>query len=94
MYYYNVVFEFDPEKSQQNLEKHGISFEEARVLWAEFGVEKEGRWGAEVRWIRIGIWNGKFYSCIYTERHGAIRLISVRREPCPGRKALRGEVKK
>lgn len=79
MYPYSISFEFDPEKSRRNLEKHGICFEAAKEFWSVMGVEKESRRGVEVRWIRIGLWEGKFYSCIYTRRHGAIRLISVRR---------------
>ena len=28
-----MVFEFDPERSESNKEKHGIDFSEAQVLW-------------------------------------------------------------
>jgi len=30
-----MVFEFDPDKSQANLEKHGIDFEQAQTLWRD-----------------------------------------------------------
>lgn len=28
-----TAFQYDPEKSQSNLEKHGIDFEQAQALW-------------------------------------------------------------
>lgn len=79
MYHYNILFEFDPEKSRQNLEKHGISFEEAKVFWTVPGVHRDTFSSTESRWIRISPWEGKFYTCVFTVREGRIRIISVRR---------------
>lgn len=79
MYYFNIVFEFDADKSRLNLQKHGISLEEARELWLAPGVELEARSSTEPRWMRISVWRGKYYSCFYTIREGRIRLISARR---------------
>ena len=33
MYYIDMEFEWDPEKSKSNLKKHGISFEEAKEIF-------------------------------------------------------------
>ena len=72
-------FEYDHGKSTQNLQKHGISFEEAKALWVVPALTLEGKNIEEVRFIRIGRLKGKFYSCIYTLRGEKIRLISARR---------------
>lgn len=72
-------FEYDAQKSEANLKKHGISFDEARRLWLVPGVEVQGRTMDELRFLRVGKLEGKFCSCIYTLRGGKIRLISGRR---------------
>jgi len=33
-----VRFEFDSKKSRLNWERHGIDFEDAQALWAEFHI--------------------------------------------------------
>lgn len=33
-------FEYDPEKSLQNKQKHGIDFEEAQMLWLDEEAER------------------------------------------------------
>lgn len=79
MYYYGIKFEFDPEKSNANLQKHGISLEDARGLWLVPGVEAAAKTEDELRFLRIGRIHGKFFTCIFTLRGQCIRLISVRR---------------
>lgn len=74
-----MEFEYDPLKSEANKAKHGISFEEAREMWAELGVELPGRKGYEARVLRISVLRNLFYTCIYTLREGRVRIISVRR---------------
>ncbi len=72
-------FEFNPEKSAANLEKHGLSLEAAKQLWTVPAVEVEARTVDERRFLRIAKVNEKFYSCVFTVRSDAIRLISARR---------------
>ena len=72
-------FEFNPSKSEANRTKHGISFEEARELWAVFGIERIVTSDPEVRWIRVGLWREKFYTAVYTLRDERVRIISTRR---------------
>ena len=74
------MFEFDPEKSEANLAKHGIDFEAAQALWLQPRfVEGPAQWPGEERWMRVAKLNGKVWSAIFVVRDGRIRLISVRR---------------
>ena len=86
-------FEYDNEKSTQNLQKHGISFEEAKALWIVPALTLEGKNIEEVRFIRIGRLKGKFYSCIYTVRYEVIRLISARRSRAEEEKIYKERIK-
>lgn len=73
-------FEFDPDKSAENKRKHGIDFEEARALWADFSlVEIPALTSDELRWLLIGKIEEKHWSAVVTRRGENIRLISVRR---------------
>ena len=48
-------FEYDPDKSQSNKEKHGIDFQEAQALWADLDlVEIRARTDDEPRYMVIG----------------------------------------
>ena len=73
-------FEFDPRKSQANLEKHGIDFIAAQALWGDPALlEITARPADEPRWLVIGRIQGKHWSAVITRRGQATRLISVRR---------------
>ena len=74
-----MKFEYDHQKSVLNKSKHGITLEEAKELWLVPAVEIEARTADEPRFMIIGKVNERFYSCIYTIRGSAIRLISARR---------------
>ena len=75
----SIIFEYDSKKSEANREKHRIGLGEAKELWLAIGVEVKARTVDEPRFLRIGKLKGKLYSCVYTVRGNAIRLISVRR---------------
>jgi uncharacterized DUF497 family protein len=77
MHYFNIKFEYDLKKSQMNYEKHGISFEDVRILWLVAGVEIAAKTEGEPRFLRIGKIGGKFFSCVFTMREDHIRLISL-----------------
>ncbi len=69
-----------PIKSAENKRKHGIDFEEARVLWADSGlVEIPARTTDEARWLLVGKIDQKYWSAVITRRGENVRLISVRR---------------
>ncbi len=75
-----IHFEFDPTKSQKNLEKHGIDFQEAQRLWNDPNLlEIAAKSDDEPRFLLIGVIDDKHWSAVVTHRNGAIRLISVRR---------------
>lgn len=73
-------FEYDPDKSAENKRKHGIDFEEAQALWADFAlVEIPARVTDEPRWVMIGKIRQKHWSAVITRRGDNVRIISVRR---------------
>ena len=73
-------FEYDENKSLSNKQKHGIDFEEAKILWDDDRmVELTASYEDEERFINIGKINTKFYTVITTMRNGKIRIISARR---------------
>ncbi len=75
-----MPFEWDPQKSIANKEKHGIDFASAKRLWSdERRVEIHAPHPVEDRWILIGKKDDKLWTAIYTLRGNAIRVISVRR---------------
>ena len=75
-----MKFEYDHNKSATNKLKHGISLDDARVLWFVPHIEVAAKTLDEPRFMIIGKIMDKFYSCIYTTRGiDTIRLISARR---------------
>ena len=73
-------FEFDPVKSASNKNKHGINFEEAKVLWNDPRLlEIAATSMDEPRFLLIGRIAGKHWSAIITYRGEKVRIISVRR---------------
>lgn len=73
-------FEFDPNKSAANKQKHGIDFVEAQDLWTDVDrVEIPARTADEPRAVVIGMIRGKHWSAVITHRGKNIRIISVRR---------------
>ena len=75
-----MLFEFDPKKSQANLLKHGIDFEQAQTLWRDpGGLYVPAKHPQESRKLWIAAREGKLWTAIYTERAGKTRIISVRR---------------
>ena len=73
-------FEYDPKKSESNLEKHGIDFEQAQELWQDSElIEISVKTIDEPRSLVVGKLNKKHWSAIITYRNSNIRIISVRR---------------
>lgn len=73
-------FEYDPQKSQSNLEKHGIDFESAQDLWQDADlIEVSAKTSDEPRSLIIGKIGNKHWSAVITRRTPSIRIISVRR---------------
>ena len=73
-------FEFDQKKSNSNLEKHGIDFIDAQLLWFDTDLlEIPAKTEDEPRFLVIGRINGKHWSAVITYRDSRVRIISVRR---------------
>ncbi len=75
-----TVFEYDENKSQSNLAKHGINFIEAQNLWDDPNLlEIPAKTQDEQRFMVVAKINNKNWSGVITYRDQNIRLISVRR---------------
>lgn len=75
-----MIYEYDENKSLSNKQKHGIDFEEAKLLWKDDRMlEIETSYEDEVRFINIGRIGTKFYTIVTTYREDNIRIISARR---------------
>ena len=73
-------FEFDPEKSKANFDKHGIDFKSAQEIWLDSSVlEIPANISEEPRYLVIGQIESKYWSAVVTYRNEKIRIISVRR---------------
>lgn len=75
-----MEFEFDPNKSIANRDKHGVDFEQALRLWLDpYRVEIPARTVDEPRSLVIGRIDDTYWSAVVTARGDNIRIISVRR---------------
>lgn len=73
-------FEFDPQKSDSNKNKHGIDFIDAQELWSDIDLlEIPAKKTDELRFLIIGKIDEKHWAGIITYRNDNIRIISVRR---------------
>lgn len=73
-------FEWDENKNDINIKKHGLSFEQAKALWNDdFGLKLHLDFDDEDRFAIIGKMNDKIWTAIVTIRDNNIRIISVRR---------------
>ena len=71
-------FEWDAEKRQANLAKHGIDFTGAIGIFAGTIVEKPSVKSDEVRWKATGYSRNEPITVIYTWRGRKRRIISAR----------------
>ena len=78
MYQFNIEFEYDADKSEANWLKHGVSLEEAKLLWIGSGAELPSSYPNETRWLRVGTIADKIFTCIFTYREKKVRMISLR----------------
>ena len=82
--------EWNIDKAAQNMKKHGVSFEDAELVFYDSGrIEAyDGREDyGEDRWATIGLAYSSLLYVIYTVRHEeTIRLISARKANAQERK--------
>ena len=75
-----MKFEYDLNKSNFNLDKHKIDFEEAQKLWEDSTLlEIPAKTTDEPRFVVIGLCNEKHWTAVITYRDEIVRIISVRR---------------
>ena len=76
-----MEFEYDPVKSEANLVKHGIDFEEAQELWGDPGMiqARSQHPCGEERIVAIAQLGGSCWTAVFTVRGHRVRIISVRR---------------
>ena len=76
-------FEWDEEKANANLRKHGISFDEAATVFLDpfsITIPDPDHSIDELRYVDIGISEkGGVLIVVYTERDVRIRIISCRK---------------
>lgn len=88
-----MELEWDAAKAALNLQKHGVAFEDAELVFYDAGrIEVyDGREDyAEDRWATIGLAYSAVLYVVYTVRHEeTIRLISARKANANERKKYR-----
>jgi hypothetical protein len=81
-------FEWDPDKREANLRRHGVDFVDAAEVFAQPHLAMPSPRGEEEREVAIGLlpargvpeaWSGRLSTVVYVRRVGAIRIISARR---------------
>jgi len=93
-----LLFEWDPDKAKQNIETHGISFDEAStafgdtlslVIYDPLHSEKEDRF------VLIGnSHKGRLLVVVHTDRGNYVRLISARKATKKERKQYEENAKR
>ena len=74
-------FEWDEAKNRLNIEKHGVSFEQAALIFDGFTVDRiDSRFDyGESRELSIGLLEGvAVLVVVHTDRDGVCRIISAR----------------
>lgn len=74
-------FEWDENKNEQNLSKHGIDFSDAHLVFENpilARVDERFDYG-EKRWIALGKLETVIVVVVFTKRRDNIRIISIRK---------------
>ena len=77
-----LQFEWNPEKAQRNIEKHGISFAEAVTVLGDplsYTFDDPDHSDEEARFLTVGLTaTGKLLVVSHTDRQDRVRIISAR----------------
>lgn len=76
-----MEFEFDIEKNDKNIAKHGFKMESALLLFSgnhSVIIDNRDTYG-EIRKIAYGYIEGRECVCVYTDRENSRRIISLRK---------------
>ncbi len=73
-------FEWDEAKAIANYAKHGVSFEQARLVFNDvFAIEERDHRAGEERFVITGMAADVLIFVVYAERGDRVRIISARR---------------
>jgi uncharacterized DUF497 family protein len=81
------AIEWNEDKAESNLRKHGIDFDEAIEIFYGTSLLRRSDRNAEERWLAIGETEGRVITVVFTWRGDAIRIISARRARTNERRA-------
>lgn len=71
--------QFDPAKNEINVAKHGVSLERAADMDIQ-AILRDDRYDyGEIRYRAFGLIDGIAHCLVFTDRHGELRAISLRR---------------
>ncbi len=85
-----MQFEWDETKRLLNLDKHGFDFNRATQIFDGRPILTiESHHEREKRWLSTAAIADRYYTVVWTERNGAIRIISARRARDGERRAYR-----
>jgi uncharacterized protein len=92
----NYNFEWDPIKARDNLDKHGVAFDEAATVFRDFKAlsifDPDHSSETEDRWVTMGISEkGRLLIVIHTFREEDTDAVTIR--IISSRKATRKETK-
>ena len=93
-----LLFEWDPNKAKENLETHGISFDEASTVFRDvlsLVIHDPLHSEEEDRFVLIGSSHrNRLLVIVHTERSNNIRLISARKASKKERKQYEENAKR
>jgi uncharacterized protein len=72
-------FEWDEAKRLATLAIRGLDFHEAKLVFAKGPLVLESARGEELRWIAIGMVEGRYLAVVFTRRGEKIRIITARK---------------
>lgn len=73
-----VRYLWDLDKARKNEEKHGVTFQEAAEILGMECTRIPAKTKGEPRYLAIARIRGEYLSVVYTQRDGALRIISAR----------------
>jgi hypothetical protein len=76
-----VFFEWDSNKEEENIRKHGVNFTAASQIWDGWVFERvdDRRDYGEIRFLAFGKIEGRVLAVVFTQRGMARRIISARK---------------
>ena len=89
-----VKFEWDPRKARENAKKHGVTFDEAMTVFADWGsiaISDPDHSEGEERYLIVGLSSRERILVVsHVERAENVRIINARRANARERKLYGG----